>query len=60
VKDLRAQRGDQLRVICPKCETVWTTLALPSECPHCSALVTMRLVRPRPVRREFWLNRKPK
>jgi len=43
-RELEAGRGDELRIICPKCETTWTTLSVPSECPNCGALVTLRVI----------------
>lgn len=44
-KELEAGAGDELRVICPDCESVWSTLCLPAECPTCAALVTMRVLK---------------
>jgi hypothetical protein len=37
--------GDELRLICPNCETTWNTLCVPSECPECGALVTIRILK---------------
>jgi len=44
-KTLEALGGDELRIMCPDCQTTWTTLSLPSECPTCGAEVMLRIVR---------------
>lgn len=41
-KEMRAIRGDQFRLMCPRCETMWSTLEVPSECETCGARVTFR------------------
>lgn len=40
-KELKARRGDELRIICPLCETTWSTNVVPDECPTCAATVTI-------------------
>lgn len=42
---MEAPSGDELRLMCPHCETVWSTTSVPSECPTCASIVTIRLVR---------------
>jgi hypothetical protein len=42
--EYQAPRGDEFRIVCPCCKTVWTTMRLPSECPECAALVTVRAI----------------
>ena len=48
MKEFRAPSGDRFRIVCPNCETTWTTLELPSECPTCSASVTVTARKPKP------------
>lgn len=40
-RELEAHKGDELRIICPRCKTMWSTLRVPSECDTCGALVTI-------------------
>jgi rubrerythrin len=40
---------DEFRIMCPECETEWSTMGVPSECPTCGALVTFRIVRKPPI-----------
>jgi rubrerythrin len=44
-KEFNIPKGDELRLICPACESRWTTRECPSECPTCEALVTVRVIR---------------
>ena len=41
-------KGDELRLICPECHTTWSTTQVPAECPTCSAMVTIRVIRSAP------------
>jgi rRNA maturation endonuclease Nob1 len=41
---LKVLPGDEFRIMCPACSTMWTTLEVPSECPECGREVTLRLV----------------
>ena len=41
-KEMEAPSGDEFRIMCPKCETMWTTLRVPAECPTCAAMVSFR------------------
>jgi ribosomal protein S27E len=48
-KEIVADAGDDFRMVCPDCKSTWTTYKLPSECPGCGAVVTVRVIsRPNP------------
>ena len=34
-----APEGDEFRIPCPNCGTVWSTTRLPAECPTCAVIV---------------------
>ena len=42
-REFNAGPGDEFRVICPDCKTVWSTLTLPAECLICAATITVRV-----------------
>lgn len=45
-KEYKLRAGDrELRLICPECESTWSTLECPSECQNCGALVTVRTLK---------------
>lgn len=44
-KEFVAARGDEFRIVCPECNSTWNTVALPSDCPTCAAIVSVRIVR---------------
>jgi hypothetical protein len=44
-RSICVDNGDELRLICPECHTTWSTTRVPSECPTCTATVTIRVVR---------------
>lgn len=45
-KEFKLSMGEgSLRLICPECEAMWSTMECPSECPNCAALVTVRTIR---------------
>lgn len=37
---LIAPSGNEFRIMCPLCETMWTTRVVPSECPECAASIS--------------------
>ncbi len=42
---LKAPIGDEFRIICPECKTIWTTMEIPSDCPECGCTVALEIVR---------------
>lgn len=44
-KEFEAGRGDEFRLMCPHCQSTWTTLHVPADCPTCEAIVTFRIAR---------------
>lgn len=40
----QAPTNDPLRLLCPRCGSMWSTLQIPAECPTCNAIVTIRTV----------------
>lgn len=38
-------KHEPYRIVCPECETEWSTHYLPGECPECSASVSVRTIR---------------
>lgn len=45
-KEFRVDSGEiALRLICPECQTRWSTLQCPDECPECGSTVTVRTIR---------------
>ena len=44
-KEFEAPRGDEYRVQCPDCRTMWSTLHVPTECPECGSLVSFRTIK---------------
>ena len=41
-KEYEALKGDEFRIMCPKCGAMWSTHSVPSECGYCRAVVTFR------------------
>lgn len=41
-KAFTAPRGDEYRIECPECSTMWSTLEVPARCPECGSLVSFR------------------
>ena len=37
----KALPGDEIRLLCPRCGSMWSTLKVPSECPACAAQVNI-------------------
>ena len=43
-KEYQSPSGDYYRIECPRCETMWTTSKIPSACPTCNALISLRVL----------------
>jgi rRNA maturation endonuclease Nob1 len=41
-EDLDAPSGDEYRLICPLCRTIFNTVYMPTTCPTCSAELTIK------------------
>lgn len=43
----RAPSGDEFRLICPECQTMWSTIECPSYCQNddCGVMVTVRTIK---------------
>jgi ribosomal protein S27E len=50
-REFEALRGDEFRIMCPNCQTMWSTLSVPSECDTCGTIVTFRALN-KPTKRE--------
>lgn len=47
---IEVQNGDELRLICPECHSMWSTTYIPSECPGCSMTVTIKAIPTKKIR----------
>lgn len=41
-REFKAPRGNEFRVMCPRCGASWSTLYVPTECDDCGTVVTFR------------------
>lgn len=42
-ENLNAPFGDEYRLICPLCKTIFSTMEMPATCPNCSAELVIKV-----------------